>query len=215
MKEGSDRVKSVERSIRLDLLIAVCALLISSLAMAASWLQSRETARQTTVLEEQLGAQVWPYVDIGLKLDGNDLATISLENDGLGPAVLYSMTATVDGKPQSNFLEVLHAILGPHLVRRRPHGEAMGFDIDNESVGSVLRPGELTSLLRFKSRHYAQSFVFAYRRMDFRVCYCAILPGKCWQSNTIANSPPQSIPTCQTIPNDILHSNVLPDPKLL
>jgi hypothetical protein len=209
-------MKAIERSIRLDLLIAVCALLISSLAMAASWLQSRETARQTQVLEEQLGAQVWPYVGVGIDLvGGGDDATISLENDGLGPAVLYSLSATVDGKPKSNFIEVLHAILGPNLVKRKPHNEPMGVDIDNESVGSVLRPGETTRLFRFTSRHYAPTFVFAYRRLAIRVCYCAIIPGKCWLSATKDNSPPLPVDTCQSVPHDVLHSSMLPDPRLL
>jgi hypothetical protein len=203
-------VKSLERGIRLDLLIAVCALLISSLAMAASWIQSRETARQTEVLEQQLGAQVWPYVGIDFTLDHANTATIGIENDGLGPAVLYNLSATVDGKTESNFIEVLHALLGANLARRKPHGETMGVGLNGRGVGSVLRPGESSSLLQFTSKHFAPQVMFAYQRVNVRLCYCAIVPGKCRQAETAGNAPPQPVTACTVVPNDMLHANLMP-----
>jgi hypothetical protein len=209
-------MKSIERSIRLDLLIAVCALLISSLAMAASWLQSRETARQTQVLEEQLGAQVWPYVGVSLGLDETgDAASVTVENDGLGPAVLYSLSATVDGKPEATFVEVLHAILGPHLVLRKPRGERMGLDLNNEAVGGVLRPGDANVLFKFTSKRFARPLVYAFRRLSVHICYCAIIPGKCWENDTTGGAPPEPVATCPVVPGDMLHSFTIPDVKLL
>src|SRR5579863_7489960 len=82
-------IARVERGIRLDLVIALCALLISTLAAGASFWQAR-------VLQEQLGAQIWPYVGISEDFTG-DSAEIGIANDGLGPAILRSATAAVDG----------------------------------------------------------------------------------------------------------------------
>jgi len=206
-------MKSLERGIRMDLLIAVCALLISSLAMAASWLQSRETARQTQVLEEQLSAQVWPYVGISEKLDG-DTARFSAQNDGLGPAVLRSLTLSVDGKPKSTFIDVAHAILGLKLVERR-HGESIGLEIDNGEPGSVIRPGDSMLLFALKSKTFARPLLYAYKRIDVVTCYCAIVPGKCWRKDTSTDDPPQPVTDCPEISGDVLHSPVLPDPRLL
>ncbi len=207
-------MKSLERGIRMDLLIAVCALLISSLAMAATWLQSRETARQTQVLEEQLSAQVWPYVGVTEKIDG-DTARFSLENDGLGPAVLRSLTLAVDGKPKSNFIDLTHTILGFKLRERVPRGEGMGFDVNNGEPGSVIRPGDSTELFALTSKTFAPPLLYAYKRIDIVTCYCAIVPGTCWRKDTSTNDAPQRIAACPQIPGDVLHSSVLPDPKLL
>ena len=96
---------------RLDLAIAVCALLISTLAAGASWWQARVLQAQTKVLQAQLGAQVWPYVSVSEGLDKNTVL-VTLSNDGLGPAILRSFSATVDGVEQSSFIGILHAMLG-------------------------------------------------------------------------------------------------------
>jgi hypothetical protein len=76
MAERSDTVSKVERGIRLDFAIAVCAPLISSLAAGASWWQARVLQGQTQVLQEQLGAQVWPYVSLteSIRLDAAQIA---------------------------------------------------------------------------------------------------------------------------------------------
>ena len=122
MAEKDDAVSKIARGVRIDLVIALCALLISTLAAGASWWQARVLQTQTRVLQDQLGAQVWPYVSVteGFR---NDKAQISLSNDGLGPAILVSADATVDGVAKSNFIDILHAILGPNLVARSGKGE--------------------------------------------------------------------------------------------
>jgi hypothetical protein len=209
---ASPGVKSLERGIRLDLLIAVCALLISSLAMAASWLQSRETARQTQVLEEQLGAQVWPYLSVSETLDG-DTASFSIENDGLGPAVFRSLSVTVDGKPKSNVVDVLHTILGSRLAARKPRNEHMKFNIDYASVGGVLRPGQTSELLGFTSKTFAAPLFYADKRITIATCYCAIVPGRCWHGST--SDPPQPVDSCPEIPSDLLHTSAYPNLRLL
>ena len=72
-----DEVSKVVRGVRLDLTIAVCALLISTLAAGASWWQARVLQAQTRVLEDQLGAQVWPYVSVSEGIN-NDTVAISV-----------------------------------------------------------------------------------------------------------------------------------------
>jgi hypothetical protein len=207
---GSEReaVWSLARGVRLDLVIAVCALLISTLATGASWWQARVMQTQTLVLQDQLGAQVWPYVGVSEDLDGEtNTARISVENDGLGPAVLRSMSATVDGVPKAGFIEVLHAILGPNLIARRPHREKMHLDLSNSGVGSVLRPGISTVAFGLTSKTFARAFVRAYPRLSISLCYCAILPGKCWQSVSNSSQDPKPIATCPEKTNDLLHQS--------
>jgi hypothetical protein len=204
MPNNDDRVSKVARGVRLDLVIALFALLISTLAAGASWWQARVMQSQTRVLEEQLGAQVWPYVGVTESVNG-DTVTIGVGNDGLGPAVFRSMSAFVDGVPQGSFIGILHAVLGPHLVARTPRGEKIALGIDSSAPGSVVRPGDRGVGFSLASKHFARPFLEAQKRLNFRICYCAILPGKCWQRDSSADEDPKPVAFCPLDPKDLLH----------
>lgn len=205
MANEEDSVSRIVRGVRLDLAIAVCALLISTLAAGASWWQARVMQAQTLVLQEQLGAQVWPYVSVTEGISGDTVA-ITVSNDGLGPAIVRSFSGIVDGVPRSGFIEILHALLGPNIVARKPHGERMAFAIDTGGVGSVIRPGDKSLGFSLTSKHFAQLLLAGYRRTNFRVCYCAIIPGKCWLNDSAVTREPAAVTSCPEIPNDLLHS---------
>ena len=196
----------LSKVVRLDLVIAVCALLISSLATAASWWQTRASWQQTKIIEQQLSAQVWPYLSVSETLDG-DTTRVTLVNDGLGPAVLRSASAYVDGKPQANFVDVMHAILGPNLIARKPRGEKMSLGLSGEGVGSVIRAGETTTVLALTSKHFAPLFIRDYRRMTVTTCYCAIVPGTCWRSDSGSSGDPVPLAMCPDVPRDLLHDS--------
>ncbi len=183
----------------MDLVIAVCALLISSLATAASWWQTR-------VIQQQLSAQVWPYLDFSETLDG-DAAQIAFANDGLGPAIVRSLVVSVDGKPSHGYVDVLHALLGPHIVARVPRGERMNAGFSYESPGSVLRAGQSVALFSLTNKHFALALIGAYPRLSFRTCYCAIVPGTCWLADTSSARDPQPVAGCPEIESDLLHAS--------
>jgi len=204
--ENGERTTRQNRGPRLDLLIAVCALLISSLASAASWWQARLLSQQTRVLEEQLGAQVWPYVGVSSGINGVTVM-ISVENSGLGPAVIRSETASVDGVPKAAMIDVLHAVLGPHLRKRKPHGEHLGLALNTLGLGGVLRAGASTALLTLRSKHFAGLFLQASKRISSRICYCAIVPGQCWFTDSWTNGDPRPVPACPEIANDLMHAS--------
>ena len=201
--------------VRLDLLIAVCALLISSLAAGASYWQARVMEVQTNVLQQQLGAQVWPYIGTSMSIADNTVK-IGIENDGLGPAILRNAVVTVDGKSESSFLDVLHAVLGPHLVARGKvsHETNMRLDESTLGPGSVLRSGQEIDMLTFSSKRFAGPMESANRRINVRICYCAVLPGKCWLADTSSTKDPQPLGECPNEPRDLLHAPV-PDAAAL
>jgi hypothetical protein len=157
MAKEDDHLSRTARGLRFDLLIAVCALLISTLATGASWWQARVLQAQTQVLQEQLGAQVWPYVGASEGING-DTVQVDIANDGHGPAVLRSVTATVDGISKSNFIDIMHAILGPNLIARTPHGEKLSISMDARSPGPVLRAGETIVAFSITSKRSSGRF---------------------------------------------------------
>ncbi len=208
MRGDDEVVSKVERGVRLDLGIAVCALLISTLAASASWWQARVLQAQTQVLQQQLGAQVWPYVSVTEGTNNNTMR-VTLSNDGLGPAILHSFTATVDGVQQSSYIGILHAMLGPHLIARSPHGDRFAFSIDSASPGGVVRPGDNSLGFSLTSKRFAPQFLASYRRLNFRACYCAIIPGKCWLFDSARTGEPQALQSCPENVNDLLHASAL------
>ncbi len=199
MPTDDGKFASIRRSVRVDLLIAVCALLVSSLATLASWWQTR-------VIQQQLSAQVWPYLSVGESID-NDVFTLDVTNDGLGPAVIRNLSATVDGKPVGSFTAMMHAILGPHLLARAPHGQAMGLHANSIAPGDVIRAGSSINTLTLKSKRFAPLLLAAYPRVEITMCYCAILPGTCWFKDTNTNADPKPVPSCPELRHDILHAN--------
>lgn len=196
-REG-ERFANLARGVRFDLVIAVCALLVSSLATAASWWQTR-------VIEQQLSAQVWPYLNVD-EGASPDHFQIDFKNDGLGPAVLRSVLIEVDGKPVGGFIDLLHTLLGPHLMARGKRGETLGLDLSTLSPGDVLRAGESDRVFSLTSKRYAPLLFRAYQRINFRACYCAIVPGSCWLKNSLLGGDPQPLAFCPPVAHDLLKS---------
>ncbi len=193
-------VRALARGIRLDLVIAVCALLISSLTTLASWWQTR-------IIRDQLSAQVWPYVSISTTLDTDDLRVSAL-NDGLGPAIIRSASASVDGKPMRSLIAVMHAILGPNIIGRSKRGDHLGLSSSVASYGSVLRVGEPYVMFDLRSTRFAKRLALGFDgRVAFRLCYCAIIPGTCWIEDSAAHGDPQTVGACTEDPHDLLHES--------
>jgi hypothetical protein len=176
-----DETAALRRGIRIDLVIAVCALLMSSLATAASWWQSR-------VVAEQLSSQVWPYLSISTTYDPQYVA-LDVVNDGLGPAIVHSVVLTVDGKPYPR----------PSLAFRRvfkPERGKASAQISGLSPGSVIRAGGSARLFRITAPWAARQLGAAAPRIDVRVCYCSLL-GNCWSiSARQPTSEPRSLASC-------------------
>jgi hypothetical protein len=209
MPDRNDDTSRLVRGIRLDLVIAVCALLISSVAACASWWQARLLVGQTQVLQAQLGAQVWPYVSNTVGIKGNTV-TFDIRNDGLGPAIIQSFSIEVDGVSEPGYIAILHALLGQHLVARSPAGDVIQIAMDSGSPGTVMRPAQDILGFAITSRHFASPLLRASKRMSFRMCYCSIIPGKCWLSIEPSKiSTPIPTSSCPEDPHDLLHTSAV------
>ncbi len=165
MSDGGETRIPESRVFRLDLVIAICALFVSSLATAASWWQSH-------VVAEQLSSQVWPYLSVQTTYGGGSVA-LTVSNEGLGPARVRSIVLSLDGKPRRKLTDVLD-VISP-AKNRNLRGQ-----FSDVSPGSVIRVGGAVTLFKIGDRKTVLALLRNYRRLDLAVCYCPIIPGDCW-----------------------------------
>jgi hypothetical protein len=193
---ATDENAALRRGIRTDLVIAVCALLVSALATAASWWQSH-------VVAEQLSSQVWPYLTFSTTYDPQ-YVSFEVDNDGLGPAIIRSAVLTIDGKPYADPVAAFRRVF-----TRPKHGH-FGARLSGISPGSVIRAGGATRLFRLDGDWAVRQFAAATKagRFDFRVCYCSLL-GNCWLvSAKQQTEDPQAVRVCPPGGADQYHVGV-------
>ena len=176
----NDETKDLRRGIRIDLIIAVCALLMSSLATTASWWQSR-------VVADQLSSQVWPYLSLGTTVDPN-FVQIDISNDGLGPAIVRSVVLAIDGKPYADPTNALVALIGKRKGR-------ISAQMSEIAPASVIRAGGDVRLIRVNAPWFVPIFAQNAKRIDLRLCYCSLL-GKCWRTSSRENGDAKPVQFC-------------------
>jgi hypothetical protein len=139
---------------------AIIAALIGLLALVVSG--------YTAMLQrQQVRAEVWPYLQSGISPSQR---TVSLENKGVGPAMIRGIEIYVDGKPQRDWRAVFTALGLPDLANT-PYSTINGV---------VLAAGERVQQLSFKDTDAFVRFYAQYPRIQMNLCYCSALQ-ECWQ----------------------------------
>jgi hypothetical protein len=165
---------------------SVSALVVSFAALSIG-------AIQTRLMQSQARASVWPYVSIGYSIndEGEKLGFIwQIDNDGVGPARIESVTVSLDGKPMRSWKEVLHVLFGDAAVP----------STINEINGKVLPPNtnrETTiEALRIATLDQAKVLYAARNRMRMAICYCSVYD-ECWIANRMEHKV-QPVDRCET-----------------
>jgi len=199
---GDGITRRVElKGFRIDLVIAVCALFVSSLATAASVWQSR-------VVAQQLASQVWPYLALETSYDGKSVA-LTLSNEGLGPARVRSAVLTIDGVRHRSLTEALRVLVPGKALA--PHGT-----FTDLHPGGVIRVGGTVTLFRIVDPPVIAALIKNYSRLGMRVCYCPIIPGNCWivgrEGGRRENGDPEVVAECPDV-GDMMFESGLGPPK--
>ncbi len=170
-----------EKRFRFDLFIALCALLISAVAAAAS-------AYQTYVIRQQYSATVWPYLTFITTSSTGRYFELDVSNAGIGPALIRSAVVTRDGRPVSTpetptTSPALGLAIGPEreaarIEEARTHQRA-NLTISSIVRGDVVPAGSKLELLRVEGEPLERFILADARRVDLKLCYCSLL-GTCW-----------------------------------
>ncbi|HTA38768.1 MAG TPA: hypothetical protein VK760_06820 [Candidatus Acidoferrales bacterium] len=164
-----------EKRFRFDLFIALCALLVSSVAAGAS-------AYQTYVINQQYQASIWPYLGFSFS-SGPKHVNITIKNYGLGPALIRDYEITKDGKPVPSFSDYVIPYELPH--------EGANMNSVTIGQGTIMPAGDSFSLVDVTvpdpplkgSKSYEPDLTTRLlqhqRSLDVQICYCSLL-GRCW-----------------------------------
>jgi hypothetical protein len=189
-----------EKAFRLDLTVAVAALLISGVAAGAS-------AYQTYVIRKQFSATVWPYLTYITSSSADKFFELDISNPGIGPALIYSALVTRDGRAIERpvgptITPALGQAIQPERAgaeaeekRRRLHGVS-NMTASTIVAGDVVPAGSKLELLRVEGKFLANRVIADIRHIDLTICYCSLL-GDCWTKRLWDDAVrPKSVRSC-------------------
>ena len=137
--------------------VAVAALIVSISAVAVG-------IYEASLQRHHDRAEVWPHVEIQLFYSDTGV-TLSLENSGIGPAIVETMIVSVDSQPRRSWLDVLTAMNGG-----RPK---TGFSYYS-ATQHALRSGERLDVVHEPRADLPDSVGRAMARTSIYVCYGSV-----------------------------------------
>jgi hypothetical protein len=157
-------------------LIGVCALFVSGYT--------------AYIQRQQVRATVWPILEYDTSND--PMIRLTVENKGVGPAIIRHVVVRVDGEPVRNWEEAMTKLLGP-LPQGRDHYRFS----ESTMNGHVLKPGESIDVLvphdfdgnPIKDEKSGEMWTRLNKdrqRVSVEICYCSTL-GECWNLRAGAN----------------------------
>lgn len=190
---GESQTNQTARRLRFSEIGSFAALAFSLLALVTAIYQTRLMQSQTELMQVQSRASVWPYISIGFSyFDGGDNPgfTWHVDNNGVGPALIKSVTLTLDGRPIRNWDEVFPILFG--------HGEARASEVsingtvlppstNRETTVAAIHIGDLTQARRFYEAH---------DRFKMSICYCSVY-NECWVAKSLEKDK-QPVGRCET-----------------
>jgi hypothetical protein len=108
-------------------------------------------------------AEVWPHVELSV-FSSPAGATLNLENNGIGPAIIKSVVVTVDGHPRRDWADAARALLGgnPSVTQT------------STVVERALRPGDKVTMVGIGKESLAPGFWQYVGRVAVRICYASV-----------------------------------------
>lgn len=169
-KPQSERLSKFLRALSDSQMLVSVATLVISLALAYFSFVQADASRKMQQ------SQTWPYVSYGTSDASPDWKagiTLSLSNDGVGPARLEEMEFLYRGKPVTSPRQFMHDCCA---------GDSH-FAFMSSPVTGVLRPGETRDFIQLPK---SDGNTGIWARLDterwnvvVRTCYCSIF-GDCW-----------------------------------
>jgi hypothetical protein len=183
-----------------DLIMAVTAILISSVSLIVA-IDHGRTERQL------VQANSWPSIQENTNINDR-VISISIVNDGIGPAKMESFEMFYQGKLVTNPTMLLRMCCDLPTDAHQLIGQYVGgFDIGNPNQ-QVLRAGDTIRVLVLQNdlppRHLIQKLAQHLSDISFRGCYCSVFD-ECWTGN-LNSLETQRVKSCPADPDAFMVS---------
>ncbi|MGB3627459.1 MAG: hypothetical protein WA989_16635 [Henriciella sp.] len=182
-----------------EMLIAVCAVLTSAIAVFIAWDQGR-------VMRAQQHGAVYPVVQVeGFVSSTAEQASmgIRISNSGVGPALIERVSLLENGEPLDS--------LAPY-VDRFPPGYSHSW---SSVIGRAVAPGDDVEPLRADwSRDEVtgaqlNAVATEWSQLDMEVCYCSVFE-RCWITRSLdmgtGMTRAERVERCERTENDIFEA---------
>ncbi len=132
---------------------------------------------QARIMQNQLHTSVWPYIE-WLYNNANNEFSISVENKGIGPAIIHDVSMKLDQQAMGSNSELFKKLLG-----------SSNFNFVNSTVeGRVLLPGEKVEMVHVFDKEAARAidslllWTNSPHTFELEICYCSVYDD-CWKTN--------------------------------
>lgn len=179
---------------RVEMFIAICAVISSIAAVYIAWDQGR-------VMRAQQHGEVFPILQVdGYFSNTNEFSELGIKvsNRGVGPALIESVVLEIDGER----VDSLHSRLA----------ELPGnYDTSWESItGRALAPGQTATPLDMRWRKEDASVerlsavAASAASWRLKICYCSVFE-RCWQTERLGNARAERVARCERAETDIFN----------
>lgn len=189
-------------ALNFDTVGSIAAIVIGACALFVAWDQAQ-------IMRKQQHASVLPAVNIASGFSTEPEAyvmTVTIRNDGIGPALIESASLVVDGEPVKDWPELRDRLLPPAL-----HAN---FSSSLDSAVGMLAAGEGSQAIRISWPHNdeteagfealkARVFSADSANTYFKVCYCSVFD-RCWITGPENTSRPQKVKKCESPGDDVV-----------
>lgn len=184
--KGKIRKKNeeVKRTVKFDYVVSITAIILSVLAFIVSYYQTEVLRDQTGILEKQTGvlkeqvnvmaeqqhASVWPAMLMAPSNSSKHLSYV-VRNDGVGPAIIVSTVARIDGKVVKSWKEIFKVFNNGPLKR-----EYSKSHINKR----IVRQGTSITAFSTLDKKHMKLLMSNIRRLEFTIHYKSIY-GRLWR----------------------------------
>jgi len=182
--------KPIRRSLLTTEILITLPTLVISIALAYFSFVQADASRKMQRTE------TWPYVSYGTdnsSPDVKDEISLSLANDGVGPARLEEVELLYDGKPMRDPFELVR-----NCCEAEAKAVAKNLTYTTDRVDGVLRPGERRRFIRLAK---TDQNVVLWNKLNqerwkivVHTCYCSIFDD-CWVFDS-AKGRPDEVKVC-------------------
>ena len=189
--DSGSGAQSARRSRRAEL-GSIVAVVVSVIALGLN-------VYQTRIIQEQARAGVWPYLSFGVETKESDTGAryaFTLDNDGVGPAIIKSVRVTFDGRPVHTWLEVVKLIVGTATTENvgiaTVHGLVLPAGTNRDTKVEAISVSDPAK---------AKIFIKANPRIRMEICYCSVYDD-CWIISTTDGEDLRPVSRCKSAGDD-------------